>query len=200
MNSAFLFSNESIVFTTREYALEYNLTLSAASHRLKTLKRAGSIIALTRGIWACPNHPFFSPLCCVAKLLGSEQGYVSFLTALHLHGLLSQIPTTVQIATTGRSRKLITPVGTFEFFQLKSALMREGVDWSDSKIPYRIASAEKSLFDTLYISTRKGNRFAKLPELDLQSGTFKPQKFARTTSRASIPASLKTAILNRIKI
>ena len=199
MNSDFLLSNQSIVFTTREYALEHKLSLSAASHRLKTLKKSGAIISLSRGIWACPKHPFFSPLSCVAKLLGPEQGYVSFLTALHLHGLLSQIPGTIHIATTGRGRVLKTPVGTFEFFQLKSVLMQEGIDWSDSKIPYRIASAEKSLFDTLYIATRKGKRFAKLPELDLQSKNFKQQHFLRFLSRSSIPARLKTAILSRLR-
>ena len=47
-------------------------------------------------------HPYFHPLSCVPYLLGKEQGYVSFLTALHLHCVISQIPKTIQIATTGR--------------------------------------------------------------------------------------------------
>jgi len=51
-------------------------------------------------------------------LMGKEQGYVSFLIALHLHGLVSQIPKTIQIATTGHARTLGSPIGRYEFLQI----------------------------------------------------------------------------------
>lgn len=65
------------------------------------VRERGALTRLTRGVWANTSHPDFHPLVCVPKLLGREQGYVSFLTALHLRGVISQIPRTIQVATTG---------------------------------------------------------------------------------------------------
>ena len=89
------------------------------------------------------------------------------MTALHTRGVISQIPRTIQVATTGHGRKLVTPVGTFELFRLAPKLMRAGIVWSETRVPYRIATVEKALLDTLYISTKRGGRFRSLPELDL---------------------------------
>jgi len=50
-------------------------------------------------------------VACLRYLVGNEQGYVSFLTAMHLHGLISQIPRAYQGATTGRGRILESPIG-----------------------------------------------------------------------------------------
>ena len=101
-------------------------------------------------------------------LLGHEQGYVSFLTALSRHGVISQIPPKIQIAITGHSRTLVTPVGTFEFFQLKPSMMLPGVERSHTHVPFQMASPEKALLDIVYIATRKGRRFASLPEMHRQ--------------------------------
>jgi predicted transcriptional regulator of viral defense system len=154
-----------VIFSSREFALTHGLSLSAASHQLKTAARRGEIVRVTRGVWARRDHPHFSPLSCVPWVLGQEQGYVSFLTALHRHGAISQIPSVIQVATTGHSRKLSTPVGRFEFFQLKPEMMLAGVEWSETHVPFRMATPEKALLDTLYLATRKGRRFASLPEL-----------------------------------
>lgn len=81
--------------------------------------------------------------------------------------MISQIPRTLQIATTGHGRKLVTSVGTYELFGLTPKMMRSGIEWSDTRVPDRIATAEKALLDTLYISTKRGGRFRSLPELDL---------------------------------
>jgi hypothetical protein len=120
-------------------------------------------------------HPWFHPLVAVPKLLGNEHGYVSFLAALHLHGIIEQIPRAMHVATTGHARTLQTPVGRFEFFHLAPTMMRHGVEWSDTRIPYRIATAEKALLDTFYISLRRGRRFRSLPELDM--GPVTKRKF-----------------------
>ena len=55
-------------------------------------------------------------------------------------------------------------------------MMREGIKWSNSKSKYLIASPEKALLDTLYISTRKGKKFSSLPELDLENVNMKRLK------------------------
>lgn len=192
-----LTSQEFVVFTTGLYAQTEGLTLSAASKKLGRLARKRFIQKIARGVWANPSHPFFTPLACVPYLLGKEHGYVSLLTALHRHGLMSQIPATFQVATTGHSRVARTSVGTFEFFQLKPELMRDGVQWSATKLPFLIASPEKALFDTFYLATRKGRRFSKLPELEFRPSDFKKNRFVGLLDQADLPSPIRTAIRAR---
>ena len=155
------------VFTTRHYAVLCDSRIDVASRQLARLASRGVLVRLTRGVWSQPEHPRFTPFAAVPWLLGNEQGYVSFLSAMHLHGLIAQIPGSVQVATTGHARCLATPVARYEFLQIQPSMMVEGIDFSATEPPYNVATAAKSLLDTLYIATRKGRRFASLPELDL---------------------------------
>jgi predicted transcriptional regulator of viral defense system len=187
---------EFVVFTTRDYAATSGVSMSSASRRLDRLSERKDLTRVTKGVWANTSHPHFHPLACVPYLLGKEQGYVSFLSALHLHGVLSQIPRSHQVATTGRPRVLESAVGRFEFLRIKPELMSDGVDWSDSHQPYLVASAEKALLDTLYIATRKRRRFASLPELDL-GGVFRRREFERLLKRLAYPVRIRSAIASR---
>jgi predicted transcriptional regulator of viral defense system len=155
------------VFTTRQFAALCGVRVDAASRRLARLAAATGVTRVTRGLWCQPRHPRFSAYAAVPFLLANEHGYVSFLSAMHLHGLVSQIPGSIQVATTGHSRELTSSIGRFEFIQIKPQMMTAGIEASDTEPAYGIATAEKALLDTLYIATRKGNRFASLPEVDL---------------------------------
>ncbi|XOV85448.1 MAG: type IV toxin-antitoxin system AbiEi family antitoxin domain-containing protein [bacterium] len=183
-----------VIFTTREFATHSGVSMSAATKRLTRLSGKGQLTKVTKGVWANIFHPYFHPLSCVPYLLGKEQGYVSFLTALHIHQVISQIPKTIQIATTGRGRVLESAVASFEFFQIKPELMRQGAQWSESRLPYLIASPEKALIDTLYLSTRKSRRFARLPELDLTNSKFRPREFKSLLKQLPIPVRVLSAI------
>lgn len=186
------------VFTTREYAVAQGLSAPSASKQLATLERRGLVERLTRGVWIVPEHPQFSLYGCVPHLLGREMGYVSFLSALHLHGMISQIPKAIQVATTGWPRVVATQRGVFEMFLLKPRMMREGVDWSDAPVPFRLASPEKALLDTFYLSTRRGRRFRVLPEIELPSA-FRKREFLRLV-REQIPlAPVRTAVTRRFE-
>ncbi|HEX5788680.1 MAG TPA: hypothetical protein VFY03_10900 [Woeseiaceae bacterium] len=171
--------------------------MSATAKRLQRLAVSGFLTRIVRGVWANVSHPHFHPLACVPKLLGNEQGYVSFLTALHLHGVISQIPATVQVATTGHARSLATPVATYEFLQLKPALMQQGVAWSDTRLPYLLASAEKALLDVYYQSTRRNRRFARLPELDFDESGFRSKEFQRLLRELPYTVRIRAAIESR---
>lgn len=188
---------EFVVFTTRDFANANQLSLSAASNRLRRLVDEKFLTRITRGVWANEGHPHFQPLACVPYLLGKEQGYVSFLTALHLHNVISQIPGAIQVATTGRPRVINSPVGRFEFLRIKPELMRGGVEWSATHQPYLIATGEKALFDVLYISTRKNRRFGKLPELDLNDSGFDRREFERLLSNSPLSVRIRSAMQDR---
>ena len=154
------------VFSTRQFAVLCERRIDVASRQLLRLAREGGVTRLTRGVWAQPAHPRFTPTAAVPLLLGNEQGYVSFLSAMHLHGLISQIPGSIEIATTGHTRQLDTPVARYEFLRIQPAMMRQGIAASATEPPYNLATAAKALIDTLYIATRKRRRFASLPEVD----------------------------------
>ncbi len=190
-------SADSVIFTTREYANYNGISMPAASRRLSRMFGKELLTRVTKGIWANTSHPHFHPLACVPYLLGKEQGYVSFLTALHLHGLISQIPKTTQIATTGRGRTLESPVGRYEFFQIKPELMKQGAKWSETHLPYLVATAEKALIDTLYLSTRKNRRFARLPEVEFTGTTFRKREFERLLKELPIPVRVLAAMRSR---
>jgi predicted transcriptional regulator of viral defense system len=184
-------------FTTRDFAMVAGVAIATATRQLSAVARRGGLVRLTRGVWANPAHPDFHPLVCVPKILGREQGYVSFLTALHLHGALSQIPRAIQVATTGHSRRLVTPIARYELFQLDPKLMRDGVSWSSTRAPYRIATLEKALVDTLYISIRRGGRFRALPEVDLAALN---RRRARRLIALSEDPRAQTAIERRLDV
>ena len=188
---------EFVVFTTRDFAAANRSSIAAASKRLERIAMSGFLTRIARGIWANTGHPHFHPLACVPHLLGNEQGCVSFLTALHLHGIVSQIPATIQVATTGHTRRLESPVGTYEFLKLKPALLLDGVDWSDTRQPYLIATSEKALLDVFYQSTRKNRRFSSLPELDLTDSGFRVREFERLLRDLPYPARIRSAIESR---
>ncbi len=187
-------SDDFVIFTTREFANHVDISMSAATKRLSRLSEKEFLTRITKGVWANTEHSYFHPLCCVSYLLGKEQGYVSFLTALHLHGVISQIPKTIQVATTGRARTLSSPVGRFEFFQIKPELMTQGVGWSETRLPYLVASAEKALLDTLYLATRKNRRFSRMPELDVLQSGFRVREFGRLIDELPIPTRILSAM------
>ena len=189
-------SKDFIIFTTRDYANYANLSVSAASKKLTRLKKNKLLTHITKGVWANTSHPYFHPISCVPYLLNKEQGYVSFLTALHFHGLLSQIPKMIQVATTGHSRTLDSMVGHYEFIQVKPELMQQGLTWSETQLPYLLATAEKALIDVLYIATRKNRRFNHLPELTLTDGLFSKKTFKQLFQK--LP--LSTRILNAMQL
>jgi hypothetical protein len=94
---------------------------------------------------------------------------VSFLTALHLHGLIEQIPQIVYAATTGPTRLKKTSLGTFSFHRIDPAFFK-GYDWYGERRDFLIATPEKALVDSLYVSSRKARHFAFFPEIDFGSG------------------------------
>ena len=198
LGTSWLQSEEFIVFSTRNLALTLNKSVSSTSRFLRLCEKKGLIEKVTRGIWANTKHPYFTPTAVVPTLLGSSQGYVSFLTALHRKGIISQIPNSIQIATTGSPRLLRSKIGTFEFFQIKPEMMQQGIDWSETRCPYRIASSEKALLDILYLSTRKGRRFISLPEIEFPR-TFKRKRFLQLINQQIKDPRIKAAVMQKVK-
>lgn len=183
------------VFSTRLFASLTDRGVDSASRTLNRLSARGLLARVTRGVWAQRGHPAFTPFATVGFLLGNEQGHVSFVSALHRHGVISQIPGAIHVATTGHNRVLDSPIGRFEFFQLRPQMMLMGVDVSDSDPFYPIATAEKALLDTVYVGLW-GRRFTRLPELDLQHVDGRRVRGLLERQVTALP--LKTALKARL--
>jgi len=192
---------EHAIFTTRQFAALNHVRVDAASRSLTRLAPKAGITRVTRGLWCQPAHPRFSVYAAAPFLLANEHGYVSFLSAMHRHGLLSQIPGSVQLATTGHSRVLTSPIGRFEFIRIKPEMMTAGIESSDTEPPYAIASAEKALLDTLYIATRKGRRFARLPEVDMTVVSYKDVRelLHRQVQAAPVKRAIEARLLSLVE-
>ncbi len=157
------------VFSTREVATIRQGTISSASQSLSLLAEQGAITKIIRGVWALPSHPHFSPFAVIPFLAPGHRVYLSFLSALHLHGLIEQIPQVIYAATTGKGRVITTSIGVYSLHQLNFRMFT-GFDWHGKRQDFLIAGPEKALVDSLYISSRKNKRFGQFPELDLKSG------------------------------
>ena len=153
------------VFTTREVAAFRDASPASTTQVLRRMERDGLIVRAARGIWCVPTDPRFTPHVLVPFLSGSHRAYVSFFSALNLHGVIEQIPQVVYAATTGQPRRTTTPVGAFSFHRIAPSFF-DGFEWYGDARRFLVASPEKALVDCLYVSGRRGRRFGFLPELD----------------------------------
>lgn len=156
------------IFTSAELAQATRASGVAVSKLLKRLDDEGTIARVMRGLWANPRHTLFSPYIVVDQL---EQAwrvptYVSGISALHLHDMLSQIPREIHVVTADAREPRDTPVGRFVFHRLRPDLL-EGTQAGDKWGRFAIATPEKALFDTLYLGLSHGVRWQSLPELEL---------------------------------
>jgi len=75
-------------------------SVGAASQALRSRERQGVLIRVARGVWCVPSDPRFNRFLLVNYLNGAHRAYVSFVSALHLHGIIEQIPHVVYAAAT----------------------------------------------------------------------------------------------------
>lgn len=160
-----LFKMDRLVFTTREWAAMSRSSLASSSQCLQRLEKKGILKKIVRGVWANIADQEFTPHLLIACLTGRHRAYLSFISALHIHGVISQIPQVITVASTNHSRCMRTPVGTFDIHQIAPSFF-DGFDFY-GKSGYLIATKEKALVDCLYIASRKGNAFGHFPEMDI---------------------------------
>lgn len=159
----------SSVFTTRQIAALRGSSLSATSQALARMEQRGLVKKVTRGVWCIPDDPRFSPYSLVPLLAGGHRAYVSLISALHLHGLIEQIPEVVFAVTTGHTRVRKTSVGSYSYHRIHPHFFA-GFDWYGRRQDFLVATPEKALVDSLYLSSRKGKRFRFFPEINLGAG------------------------------
>lgn len=162
------------IFTTSQTAQFAKVGEDVASRDLGRLASRGLITRITRGIWADTRHPDFSPYAVVPVLIRAPQtaddedagrsGYVSLTSALNLRGMIQQVPRVIHVIVPSQRPVLKTAIGVYEFHKFDRALLG-GAEPFGALGRFDVATSAKALFDTLYVSARRGRRFAALPEL-----------------------------------
>jgi predicted transcriptional regulator of viral defense system len=160
------------VFTTAEASLHLGLSRSAASHALARLARARLLLPLRRGLWSLDLE--IDPLLLPEYLTAPSPAYVSLQTALQLHGLITQIPRVVFVASLATTRTIRTRVADFSVHRLGPSFFG-GFETTAKGV--RLATAEKALLDTLYLAPGRSRLFAALPEIEI------PGRFDRAEAR-----------------
>ena len=154
------------VFTTHELISISNKSASTVVQSLNRLVHQSLIIKVYRGVWAESGTKRLSVFEVIPCLFPRQRVYVSFITALHLHGMIEQIPQVITLASTAHSRTIRTKVGVFSVHQITPTFF-DGFDWYRQEGNFLIAEPEKALVDSLYLSGRKKKQFGSFPEMHI---------------------------------
>ena len=161
------------IFTTHEISALSGKSLSSTTQALSFLKREGILHKIYRGIWADSGDERLTPYNVIPFLFPRHRAYVSFVSALHLHGIIEQIPQIITLASTGHSKTIHTEIATFSIHRINPKFFY-GFGWYRGTGNFLIAEPEKALIDSLYLSSRKKRQFGHFPELHFQkSFSFK---------------------------
>lgn len=178
--------------TTRDAAIRLGRTESAASHLLRRLADAGVIRPVRRGLWAI--EPDVDPMQVVPWVTAPYPSYVSLWSALHAHGMLSQIPRETHVVSVGRPHRVDTSLGVLVVHQIAPEIFG-GYETSADGIA--LATPAKAIFDMAYLSATHGRRFRHLPEVNLGRG-YRGRDARAWVSK--IPTQrLRTITLDRIE-
>ena len=152
------------VFTTNEIAALTEKSLSVATQTLNLIERDGLVFKVCRGIWAETGNKALSPYAVIPFLFPKHRAYLSFISALHLYGMIGQIPQVITLASTVHTKIIRTRVADFSVHRIAPSFFT-GFDWYKGTGSFLIADVEKALVDTLYLSARRKKQFRYFPEL-----------------------------------
>ena len=174
------------VFTTSEIVALSGKSPSTITQSLNYLQSQGLIIKIHRGIWAEADKRV-SPYSIIPFLTPRHRAYVSFVSALHLYGMIEQIPQVITLASTSHTRIVHTKMGTFTIHRIAPQFFK-GFDWYRGDGNFLIAQKEKALVDSLYLSAHKRKQFGFFPEMSFpKSFSFaRARKWVKCISIPSI--------------
>jgi predicted transcriptional regulator of viral defense system len=177
------------VVTTAEVAALMRGRVDSANKMLGRLAAKGVVRPVTRGLWALASD--LDPKVLARYLAAPSPSYVSLLSALRFHGMISQIPRSTYVVALGRPQELETSMGDFSIHTVAPEVFGGFEPTVDGAL---IASPEKALFDVFYLSGTKPRTFSSLPEVEL------PDRFAFGKLRSwtrKIPSQRLRTIVER---
>lgn len=151
------------VVTTSEASALWRMNLPGATKTLSRLAASNLVHKVRQGIWAigsdAPNSFEVAPV-----LTRPYPNYVSMYSALFRHGMIDQIPRTIDLMSLGRPMKLETSVGFFTVHHLHEESFDGFI--GQSAVSSGLATSEKALVDTVTVLGVRGG-VVTLPEIEL---------------------------------
>jgi len=161
---AFIKKLDRPVFTTNELAAFSGKSSSVVTQALNFLQKEGLVFKVHRGIWAETGNKALTPYAVIPFLFPRHRAYLSFISALHLYGMIEQIPQVITLASTVHTRIIRTQVADFSVHRIAPSFFA-GFNWYKGSGSFLAADPEKALVDALYLSARRKKQFRYFPEL-----------------------------------
>lgn len=177
---------------TADAAAALGQSTFAASQMLSRLAQSGLITAVRHGVWWVTGP--VDPLRLPEHLTAPLPSYISLHTALHLRGLIEQIPVTVYAVSLARTQRIPTRVGHFSVHHVAPEVFG---GYEETAGGVKLATAEKALFDFAYLSGGRSRLFTSLPELELPRG-FRRSELARWLAKVPSARS-RTLTANKLE-
>jgi predicted transcriptional regulator of viral defense system len=181
------------VVESRDVAALLQVSTSNATTILRRLAGKSMIVHLSRGRWLVNEK--IDRLALPELISAPYPAYVSLQSALFQHGLIEQVPSVLYAVTTARPRRLRTSLGTISFHRMPAELFT-GFELS-SRSDAKVATAEKALFDLLYLAPGRSRLFSAQPELTIPR-RFQWQRLKEYTELVKSPGR-RAYIAGRIK-
>lgn len=160
------------VFSARELSAVSGKSPSTVSQGLAFLAGEGLVVKVAHGVWSA-GAAAPSPYAVIAHLRPKQRLYVSFTSALHLHGIIEQIPQVITLASVAHGGTVKTSAGVFAVHHLSPSFF-SGFGWREGAGGFLLAEPEKALVDCLYVSAFRKRQFSHFPELSFpKSFSFK---------------------------
>lgn len=160
------------VVRTSDVAARLGQSTFAASQTMRRLAAAGLVQVVRHGLWWVDGA--IDPYLLPEHLTAPMPSYVSLHTALHVHGVIEQIPEIVYVSSLARTQRVVTRAATFSIHHLAPELFGGFVE-TDAGV--KLATAEKALFDFAYLSGGRSRAFTSLPEVTLPRGFRRPELY-----------------------
>jgi predicted transcriptional regulator of viral defense system len=161
----------------------------AANKTLSGLAESGLVTSVRHGSWWLEGPVDVHRL--PELLTAPFPSYVSLQTALHLRGVIEQIPEVVYAVSLARTQRIETTAGTLSIHHVEPEVFG---GYEETAQGVKLATAEKALFDFAYLSAGRSRLFTSLPERELPRG-FRTAELKRWVAR--IPSARSRTITTR---
>ena len=178
--------------------------LEVPAKKIQSLEKEGDLIRLKRGLYVVnpeiSGKPISMPLCA-NHIYGPS--YVSLRWALRWYGLIPEQVYRMTSTTIKRSRSFETPIGCFDYYQVKPSYFSIGLRIvQEEGVSFIMATPEKALCDFIlfdsYLPNRSVKRLMQYLEEDLRFDMDELADFDVKIIESCVAQGGKKSILNNL--